>query len=215
MTGEMTFTQLVKLIHPDVNPNVQNAGDKMREAIKNRSNVSELYKLALNWGLVEPPKRQTVSSDVWSTTTDLISINDMVEFYHPQYGNSRGVVVDIKHRNSIYQIYIVTEKGILVAERNTLSTVGDFKRKYRANDELVRHAHDFYNHNRPSPVVNRRNNTFSLEKNTNYNGQNIWVRVNGVLKRVIRTTENFVVYFDQIQNKERRKSLKSVYGVRR
>lgn len=223
MSGEMTFTQMVKMIHPDSNPNITNAGEKMREVVKNRKNPSMLYRLAVQWGLVKSESRRASTERTESSnTTGIICVDDMVEFFHPQYGNCRGVVVEIKNniRNNEYEIFIVTEKGILVAKRKNLYPVGDISRKYRANTELVRNAKRAYY----QATRNQGGRTWStggrgqtnprhvvrLEPNTDYEGQNLHIRVNGIIQTVIRTTKDFVVYYDVTLGKEKRKSLRKV-----
>jgi hypothetical protein len=52
MSETITFRELVRKIHPDHNPNVQDAGDKMRQATLFRNQPEELYKLAVRWGLI-------------------------------------------------------------------------------------------------------------------------------------------------------------------
>lgn len=50
MTRTLTFREIVKLIHPDHNPNVEDAGGKMRTAVLYKNQPEELYKLAIRWG---------------------------------------------------------------------------------------------------------------------------------------------------------------------
>ena len=52
MERTISFRELVRLIHPDINPNITNAGGKMRDAKLFRGHPEELYKLAVRWGLM-------------------------------------------------------------------------------------------------------------------------------------------------------------------
>lgn len=56
MSNTITFRELVKKIHPDHNPHIEDAGGKMRSAVLYKNNPEELYKLAVLWGLVEGAK---------------------------------------------------------------------------------------------------------------------------------------------------------------
>ena len=51
MNGVMTFRELVKKIHPDVNPNITDASAKMTLAVRYKNRPEELYKLAVRWGV--------------------------------------------------------------------------------------------------------------------------------------------------------------------
>lgn len=51
--SEISFTELMKLIHPDTNPEIADPGEKMIEAGRFRDDPKALYKLAVRWGLKE------------------------------------------------------------------------------------------------------------------------------------------------------------------
>lgn len=50
---EITFKDIVKLIHPDTNPNIQDASGKMTLVLKYKHNSLTLWNLAVRWGLVQ------------------------------------------------------------------------------------------------------------------------------------------------------------------
>jgi hypothetical protein len=52
MTDTISFRDIVKLIHPDVNPTIENASIKMTDAVKFRSNEGMLYQLGVLWGVI-------------------------------------------------------------------------------------------------------------------------------------------------------------------
>lgn len=49
----MSFKQLVKLIHPDTNPNIKKSGEKMEEATRYMDDEQALYRLAVKWELID------------------------------------------------------------------------------------------------------------------------------------------------------------------
>lgn len=55
MTATISFSDIVKMIHPDHNPDIQDAGGKMADVKMFRKDEGMLYKLAVKWGLVEAP----------------------------------------------------------------------------------------------------------------------------------------------------------------
>ncbi len=49
--SKLDFNQLVKLIHPDNNSDIQEPGEKLIEATRYMDDPSTLFKLAIRWGL--------------------------------------------------------------------------------------------------------------------------------------------------------------------
>jgi hypothetical protein len=52
MTETINFKEMVKMIHPDTNPSIIDAGGKMSQVMSNRKDSSYLYTLAVRWGLI-------------------------------------------------------------------------------------------------------------------------------------------------------------------
>lgn len=50
---EISFTETVKLIHPDLNPDLKNASEKMTLALKNRRDNKALWNLCVRWGVFQ------------------------------------------------------------------------------------------------------------------------------------------------------------------
>lgn len=55
-TATISFREIVRLIHPDRNPNITDAGVKMKDAKLYRNDESALYRLAVAWGLIKAPE---------------------------------------------------------------------------------------------------------------------------------------------------------------
>lgn len=53
MSKTIPFKDLVKMIHPDSNPNIENSGEKMNEAVRNMDDEKALYRLAVKWQLID------------------------------------------------------------------------------------------------------------------------------------------------------------------
>jgi hypothetical protein len=49
----MNYKELIRLVHPDLNPNVVDAGVKISQFMTNKNNPHELMRLAINWGLIK------------------------------------------------------------------------------------------------------------------------------------------------------------------
>jgi len=54
-TASISFKDLVMLIHPDRNPDIKDAGDKMKAATMHRKDEPFLYELAVYWGVIKSP----------------------------------------------------------------------------------------------------------------------------------------------------------------
>ena len=52
MMATISFKEIVKLVHPDHNPNIVDAGTKMRLVIANRHNETMLHSLGVQWGII-------------------------------------------------------------------------------------------------------------------------------------------------------------------
>lgn len=66
-TATISFKEIVKLIHPDYNPGLDNAGEMMGIAKRHRKDTSFLYELAVHWGIIKPTKE--VKDDTPKTPT--------------------------------------------------------------------------------------------------------------------------------------------------
>jgi len=61
--SEISFSKAIKLVHPDINPNIKNASEKVKTIMLYKNNPIKLYKCLANWGLVKaetPPKLKRV-----------------------------------------------------------------------------------------------------------------------------------------------------------
>lgn len=59
MMSTISYKDIVKLIHPDHNPNIDDAGGKMRDARLWRKDESILYRLGVQWGVINPTPKPT------------------------------------------------------------------------------------------------------------------------------------------------------------
>lgn len=88
---EMEFTTIAKMIHPDTNPDITDASDKMTVLLKNRKDKKALWNLAVRWGLVEGEenvgvvvKGETVTI-VTPDTGGLWNTGEQPTYQPPQY----------------------------------------------------------------------------------------------------------------------------------
>ncbi len=70
MTNTISFRDMVKRIHPDLNPTIKDASDKMTTVVRHKSNPAFLYNLAVKWGLLSGtpnPEAEKLYRWVWKT----------------------------------------------------------------------------------------------------------------------------------------------------
>ncbi len=68
---ELTFTEIVKLIHPDSNPDIIDASDKMTIVVRNRGDKKALWNLAVRWKLVLGVENGDTVVNVGQTTINI------------------------------------------------------------------------------------------------------------------------------------------------
>lgn len=68
----MNYKELIKMVHPDLNPNVVDAGVKVSEIMKNKNNPSELMRLAIQWGLINSSSNTNYNTQKTSNQNDYL-----------------------------------------------------------------------------------------------------------------------------------------------
>lgn len=63
----ITYKEIVRKVHPDLNPHVEDAGAKMAEIQKHKNSPSVLFSLAAKWGLVDGGSSHSHNDNVWSS----------------------------------------------------------------------------------------------------------------------------------------------------
>lgn len=81
MRHSITFTELVRKIHPDMNPGVEDAGHKMTQAVRFRDNPEHLFRLGVRWGVVTAPDGFQTSEDASSSVSTRFRASEDGEVY--------------------------------------------------------------------------------------------------------------------------------------
>jgi hypothetical protein len=64
-TQSINFRDAIRMVHPDSNPNIQDAGTKVREVMRFKKSPTHLFILMVRWGLVKEeikPAQETKST---------------------------------------------------------------------------------------------------------------------------------------------------------
>ena len=108
MTNKIiTFWNAVKLIHPDLNPEIQDPSEKMDSLIFNRGDESELYKLCVLWGLIDDPEITNFTPEYSLEPGKYIKINDI-----------KGIIVDVIELNDKTKVIVWIEGSYKKYMRN-------------------------------------------------------------------------------------------------
>jgi hypothetical protein len=105
----ISFREIVKLIHPDHNPNITDAGSKMSDVMKYRSDEGMLYRLGVHWGVIQRPEQPTPRP----------SVNRRNE--RPRPTPRVDEYTEFRRRNRIFQpgdvVFVRTKRTRVVVER--------------------------------------------------------------------------------------------------
>lgn len=221
---EVTFRELVKKVHPDLNPNIKDAGHKMSLITKYRNDQRMLIKLASEWGFIESKYDSKTN-----TTTYFFEIGNVVVYHKTK----RAVIVDIENakgkRSGQYKVFIVDIKKnklyhffvpTLKTELRDIKVIGksSFEQKLKADDIYLK-----YVNNKEERKETKKNRDKSREESNkehlnpyrDYWDFNVWVwsKTRYGMFRVIRTTAKMVYYWDHHENKERSFKMSSIIRI--
>lgn len=90
------FFEIVKLIHPDFNPDIENPSTKMSEVVANKDDEESLYRLAVKWGIIEDDTIEKVDIKYTIDRGKLVRVDQKHE----------GIIVDFKETKSHLDLYV-------------------------------------------------------------------------------------------------------------
>lgn len=115
-TKTISFFEMVKNVHPDWNPEIQNPEIKMEELTRYRDDEKELYKLAVRWGLIEDSSIQKADISYKLNEGKLVKVDQKTE----------GIVVDVKKNNSDVIVVLYINEQFKTYKRNKEESQDDF-----------------------------------------------------------------------------------------
>lgn len=112
----LKYFDIVKLIHPDWNPSIENPTSKMEEATRYKDDESTLYILAVKWGLVQDDSIQKYDSKFYPIDRGKkVRINQKHE----------GIIIDFKERGSLIDIIVWVNGGFRAFPRKNTEDQDD------------------------------------------------------------------------------------------
>jgi hypothetical protein len=109
----ISFRELVKLIHPDHNPGVTDAGAKMSDVMKYRADEGMLYRLGVHWGVIQPTNQSHTNVNRRSERPrPTPRVDEYTEFRRRNRIFQPGDVVFVRTKRSRVTITRVTETKV-------------------------------------------------------------------------------------------------------
>jgi hypothetical protein len=221
----MNYKELIKMVHPDLNPNIKDAGVKVTEIMKNKNDPSELMRLAIQWGLIKGEQktqhtyRQKKSDNLWAKFDFAKHSTIFKSGMRARFKDNRGIheVWFIKSYKST--VYFTNGSGIFTINRSLQDLDGKFEiLRSRINDLYrweIKYWKDELKKIRKSTPKNSSKVTFEslgIEPHKYYMGKFI-VTYRGVEYELFRT--NARCAFINYNGEEKRILLKSITKIRR
>jgi len=113
MSNEKTITywNIVKMIHPDFNPEIQNPSNKMAEATAKKDDEEALYMLAVKWGLIEDDSVEKVDIQYVIDRGKLIRVDQKYE----------GIVIDLIKKQQFLRVIVYINGSFREFKRNDIN----------------------------------------------------------------------------------------------
>lgn len=236
----ITFRELVKMIHPDLNPEVIDPGTKMATAKRHRDNPSILFDFAVRWGLIKGNGATGNNTGKHTHTTYTTNDNDLIftcgneVVFRSRRANVNATIVDIvkgkgrrSHQYKIFMVDAFTGKiyhfflthlnvssvgGVRVVRKSDTHRMERAERSYRRYKDMIASRKNFKDRMKKEREERTKED---LRPNTRYWDEDIWIVSKTIhnLLRVTRTTKKRVYYWDFDLNKERFVNMSSVIRV--
>lgn len=220
----MNYKELIRLVHPDLNPNVVDAGVKVSQIMANKNNPSELMRLAINWGLIKSnntyskPKPKTNQFD-W-VIFSYINKRQFAPGMKVRFSSSNGEQEAWFIKSGKNKTFFTNKKGVFTVN----SSLNDLFNKFeifrsRAYDlsysELMEWKEIVKNLKTKKPVKTKEtfNDLFiklNLKPHSVYN--NVYVMYRESYYRLIKTNERCA--FIDYNGEEKRILLKTITKVK-
>jgi len=107
MNQIITFKEAIKLVHPDSNPYVTNAGDKVRTVMLNKNDPLKLYNYLYTWGLIPGQTKEKKKKILIQSISHISS--------HTVYNGT--IVIKHKKFNGYFEVQRTTAKRCYFTEK--------------------------------------------------------------------------------------------------
>ncbi len=141
----MNYKELIKMVHPDLNPNVKDPGVKISQIMSNKNNPSELMRLAISWGLIKSSSNESYTKSNQGTQKES-SFNWVIfsylnkKYFKPgmkvKFQSSRGEQIAWFVKSGRGKVYFTNKKGIFTIEKTLEDLFNKFEIFRTREDDL-------------------------------------------------------------------------------
>ncbi len=214
------YKDLIKRVHPDINPGLPDATLRAQMVNVAKDNMSTLIRLAVSWGYMARPAgffedrtygRPFTTNQTRPSIPVTFKSGTIVNIIYGEYSNKRAVIVEKtkKTNGHKYTLYIIGLYKFVTVTLTDTNSDKMFKKAARST-AVVNEARSMWKAHKEN-----RFSRFNLTMNTVYNDLVGSVNFNGRVYHVnIKRTSEKMVYFTFINGvKEHRVSIEKVYWV--
>lgn len=231
----ISYRELIKKVHPDLNPSIQNPGEKIAQAKKHKDNPGFLYNLGVRWGVIQGKENQQFNNTTFTgnSQSNLTFVAGNVVFIAMRKTSSSGVIVDVvsgkgkrKCYNKVFFVELMSHRirYFYIPKSQTdndrfgniriirIGNQSEVNRAYEKYNQFVKYKEEVKNYKKRKKQENEETLKNFLSPNTDYTDRDVWVYAR-TLKRNIkvrRTTNKRVYYWCERTNKERFVNMSSV-----
>lgn len=198
----MEYKELIRKVHPDLNPNLVDATQKAQLVNQNKNNPFQLRNFAIEWGFIEKPigYRSTTTNN---NTFYIFKVGDMITF---RMGNTRKTGFIYKIQSNDYFVFDFDTGKCFKTSAPRGQEPFKFERTLGQMD--FRYYYDKY--------IQYAETNEPIVPNMNYQNRNLFVVIYGKGHThkypLIKTTAKMVFYQD-VDGKTRRSNLSKVFKI--
>jgi hypothetical protein len=203
---QISYPEIIRMVHPDTNPSIQDAGNKIATIKRHRDNPNFLYTLAVRWGLVKGQENRSVTFEVGNVIQFFIGNRRkravIVYINYDSVASKYRVVVSDIVENRVFEKFF---KQIDVPEQEGIEVLGKANSRSRVKADFIYKMYRESEKRRQEAIL-RPNTTYTTEKYA-------WIRTLSRRVRITRTTSKRAYYWCQYENKEKYVLLKNATGM--
>jgi len=200
----MEYKELIRKVHPDLNPDLPNATQMAQLVNQNKNNPFKLKDFAIQWGFVEKPKGYTAPNN---QSSYVFVVGDMI-WFNVNGERKSGFIYKIDGNSSFNTYYVYDFRSNKCLKTNAQKGKEPFKFDRKLGQMDFRYYFDKY--------IMYREVDGSLYPNRNYSNDGLYVSFlhkGGSFRfSVVKTTAKMVFYMD-IDGSIKRSNLSKVFKI--
>lgn len=135
----ISFREAIRLVHPDTNPTIKDAGEKVKTIMMYKNKPESIFKCLVQWGLVSSSYKDSNGTTKQYTPRKVIN-REYLSHLVSNYVYNGSVTVVLKSQYGEFKVSKTTNKRVYFTP-DTVAATGmkycDVKSVYRAWSETV------------------------------------------------------------------------------